>query len=95
MRYMADHFMYAAGSDFRNTIRTGIEMSEPVDEAILRQAVDRLHLRFPYFSVRLVREGEKYLFSQEFLLQCLMIKKKMLLNRKINLVYKMINLMQL
>lgn len=63
MRYMADHFMYAAGSDFRNTIRVGIEMSEPVDEAILREAVERLHLRFPYFSVRLVREGETYYYE--------------------------------
>ena len=63
MRYVTDHFMYAAGNDFRNTIRTGIEMSEPVDEALLRQAVDRLPLRFPYFAVRLIKEGESYFYE--------------------------------
>ena len=63
MRYATDHFMYAAGNDFRNTIRTGLEMSEPVDEALLRQAVDRLPLRFPYYAVRLIREGESYYYE--------------------------------
>ena len=63
MRYVTDHFMYAAGSDFRNTIRTSLEMTEPVDESVLRQAVDRLPLRFPYYAVRLIREGEDYFYE--------------------------------
>lgn len=63
MRYVVDHIMYAAGRDFRNTIRTGLEMTEPVDEAVLRQAVDRLPLRFPYYAVRLVRDGESYYYE--------------------------------
>lgn len=52
--------IYAAGKGLHNTIRTRIALTEPVDAGALRQAADSAITRYPYFSVRLVREGETY-----------------------------------
>lgn len=63
MRYNVDHLIYAADSDLRNTIRTAIRLKESIDESALRAAVDRLPLRFPYYAVRLVQDGESLFYE--------------------------------
>lgn len=63
MRRQVDHLMYAAGDSLRNTIRTGITLTEPIDPQALREAVDTLPKRFPYFAVRLVRDGDDLFYE--------------------------------
>ena len=58
--WQVNHLIYAAGKDLHNTIRTRIAMTEPVSAGALRKAADSAITRYPYFSVRLVREGEAY-----------------------------------
>ena len=58
--WRVNHLIYAAGKDLHNTIRTRIAMTEPIHIVALRQAADAAITRYPYFSVRLVREGEEY-----------------------------------
>lgn len=62
MQYKVDHLLYAAGAGIRNTIRTGITLTEPVDGSVLRETVDIISSRFPYFMVRLKREGEELFY---------------------------------
>ena len=58
--WKVNHLIYAAGKDLHNTIRTRIALTEPVDAGALRKAADAAITRYPYFSVRLAREGETY-----------------------------------
>ena len=60
MEYKVNNLMYAAGKDLHNTIRTGIEMTEPVNADALRKAADLTIKRYPYFSVKLAKKDEKY-----------------------------------
>lgn len=64
VRYQVDHLIYAAGSGMWNTIRGGLTLTEPVDAEALRYAVSLLPRRFPYFAVRLAREGERLYYAQ-------------------------------
>lgn len=61
MEYKVNNLIYAAGKDLHNTMRTRIEMTEPVDAVMLRKAADTAIKRYPYFSVKLVRRGEEYM----------------------------------
>ena len=58
-----NHLIYAAGKDLHNTIRTRIALTEPIQSDALRQAADSAITRYPYFSVRLIREGEGYVLA--------------------------------
>ena len=58
--WRVNHLIYAAGKDLCNTIRTRIAMTEPIRPDALRAAADSAITRYPYFSVRLIREGEAY-----------------------------------
>ncbi len=60
MKYRVNHLIYAAGKGILNTIRTGITFNEPVNINLLEKALEATITRFPYFSVRLVRENEEY-----------------------------------
>ena len=60
MEYRVNNLIYAAGKDLHNTIRTIIEMTEPVNSDALREAAALAITRYPYFSVKLVRRGEEY-----------------------------------
>ena len=60
MEYRVNNLLYAAGNDLHCTIRVGIEMTEPVNAAVLREAADLAIKRYPFFSVMLVRKGNKY-----------------------------------
>ena len=63
MVYKVNDLLYAAGDDILNTIRTDITLTEPVDKDILAEAVNSAAERFPYFAVKLVRQGEEYFFE--------------------------------
>lgn len=63
MRYNVDHLIYAADDTLWNTVRIGITLTEPIDAAALRAAADRLPLRFPYFAVRLVQDGDSLFYE--------------------------------
>ena len=58
--WRVNHLIYAAGKDLHNTIRTRIALTEPIRADTLREAADSAITRYPYFSVRLIREGEAY-----------------------------------
>lgn len=60
MRYKADHLFYAADKNLFNTIRIGITLTEAIDSQMLEAAVNLAAKRFPYFAVKLVKEGEDY-----------------------------------
>ena len=45
------------------TIRTRIDLTEPVDRQTLEQAVRMASDRFPYFAVKLARKGSEYIFE--------------------------------
>ena len=63
MSRKVSNLMYAAGPEMLGTIRTGIEMTEPVDRQALEQAVRKAAEQFPYFAVKMVRKGSEYLFE--------------------------------
>lgn len=62
MKYKVNHLIYASGPDLINTIRIAITLTEPVSAEVLRFAADRAVQRYPYFSVKLIREGAEYAF---------------------------------
>ncbi len=44
MEYKVNNLLYAAGEDLHNTIRSRIEMTEPVDAEALGQAPDHFEI---------------------------------------------------
>ena len=60
MRYRVNNLLYAAGEELLHTIRVDLELNDAVDPEVLTRAVNLAALRFPYYAVRLVREGEEY-----------------------------------
>lgn len=63
MSYSVNNIIYAAGKDFLNTLRIGIFLREPVQIAALEQAAAMAAVRFPFFAVKLVKQGDKYVFE--------------------------------
>lgn len=63
MSRKVNNLMYAAGPGMLGTIRTGIELTEPVDRQALEQAVAKAAEKFPYFAVKMVLKGSEYLFE--------------------------------
>ena len=63
MSQSVNNILYAAGDEFLNTLRFGIFFREPVQIDALKKAAQQAAKRFPYFAVKLVREGEKYVFE--------------------------------
>ena len=64
MSQRPNNLFYAAGEDLRNTIRVEIKLTEPVEPAALAQAASFAASRFPYFAVKLVRDGEQFILEQ-------------------------------
>ena len=60
MEYKVNNLLYAAGPDMRNTIRTDVTLTEPVNVQALEKAVQTAAVRFPYYAVKLVRNGSEY-----------------------------------
>ena len=63
MSQRVNNLMYAAGPGMLGTIRTGIELTEPVYRQELELAVRKAAERFPYFAVKMVRKGSEYVFE--------------------------------
>lgn len=53
-------FYYVIGEKYSSTIRVCIELTEKVDGELLQKAVHDTILRYPYFSVKLVVDGNEY-----------------------------------
>ena len=63
MEYKVNNLFYSVGPDFLNTLRSRLEMTEPVNEEALRKALDLAISRYPYFSVKLERKDENYVLA--------------------------------
>lgn len=63
MTYKVNNILYAAGPDLLGTLRMAIILTEPVDPEVLAGAAAKAIRRFPYFAVRLVRDGDKYIYE--------------------------------
>ena len=58
-----NHLFYALDEELINTFRLGITLTEPIRPDILAAALKQAAVRFPFFSVRLVRSGESYVLE--------------------------------
>ncbi len=63
MSYSVNNIIYAAGENLRNTLRLGIFFREPIKIDAVKKAAARAAKRFPFFKVKLCRDGEKYVFE--------------------------------
>ncbi len=64
MGYRVNNLLYAAGSDLINTIRVCVTLNEPIYAPALEKALKTAAVRFPYFSVKLVRRGETLILER-------------------------------
>ncbi|MBQ6360293.1 MAG: hypothetical protein IJJ25_04010 [Lachnospiraceae bacterium] len=64
MSQRPNNLFYAVREDLWNTIRLEIKLTEPVEAAALEQAAALTASRFPYFAVKLVRDGEHFILEQ-------------------------------
>ena len=55
--------IYAASERFKNTIRFAVEFYEKIDPEALNYAVKQVQRRYPYFSVKIEKEGEAFVGS--------------------------------
>ena len=55
---------YAASERFKNTIRFAIEFYENIDPEALNYAVKQVQRRYPYFSVKIEKEGEAFVLAE-------------------------------
>ena len=58
MKFKPNPLLYGANKDFFSTFRLAIRMSDTVDYELLSRAVEKVRVRYPYFCVCPVREGE-------------------------------------
>ena len=63
MNYKVQPMMYGASDHFINSIRFAIEFADDIDEEALRYASSQVGKRYPYFKVRLERQGEEYVLT--------------------------------
>ncbi len=63
MNYKVNPMMYGVSNNFINVIRFAIEFVDDIDEEALRYAVSQVGKRYPYFKVRLERQGEEYILT--------------------------------
>ena len=63
MNSKVNNLIYAAGTDMINTHRTAVTLKEPVNPFFLEKALDKAAVRFPFFSVKLKRQGEEYVLE--------------------------------
>ena len=67
MKYPVIPLIYAANAQFKNTIRFAIEFLEEIDPEALSYAVGQVQKRYPYFSVRIEKEGEAFVLAENSL----------------------------
>ena len=59
MSYKVQPLMYAVSDVFKNTIRFALEFTDDIDPVCLEYAVAQVKARYPYFSVRLMKDAEE------------------------------------
>lgn len=59
MKLQPNPLLYGANEDFFSAFRLAIRMKEAVDYGLLARSVAKAMGRYPYFSVRIEREGER------------------------------------
>ena len=59
MIFKPNPLLYGAGEDFLSTFRLAVRMRFAVDYALLVRSVERVMVRYPYFSVRPERVGDE------------------------------------
>lgn len=64
MKYQVIPLLYAANEYFKNTIRFAVEFFDDIDLEALRFAVCQVQRRYPYFSVRIEKEGEEFVLAE-------------------------------
>lgn len=57
MKEFYEPMLYLSTPDHPNTMGVLVKLKESVDGAILRSVVEELRVRFPYFYVKVVAEG--------------------------------------
>ena len=63
MSFKVNNLLYAAGEGILNTHRTAVTLKDPVDPRMLEEAIRKAAVRYPYFAVRLERQGEAYVME--------------------------------
>lgn len=64
MHYQVIPLFYAANEYFKNTIHFCIELIEEVDPDALQYAAAQAQIRYPYYSVKIIREKEEYVLAE-------------------------------
>ena len=63
MNYKVLPIMYGVSDHFKSTIRFSVEFVDDIDKEALQYAVVQVGKRYPYFKVRLQRQGEEYVLT--------------------------------
>ncbi len=64
MNFRPNPLLYGANDHFFSTFRLAIRMRETVDYDLLARSVEKVMVRYPYFCVIPVRDGEKLVLQQ-------------------------------
>ena len=64
MQYKVIPLIYAANERFKNRIRFAIEFCENIDIDALKYAVEQVQKRYPYYSVKIEKDGEDFVLSE-------------------------------
>jgi hypothetical protein len=64
MMYCVIPLIYAANEQFKNTIRFAVEFYEDINPEALQYAVKQVQKRYPYFSVKIEKEGESFILAE-------------------------------
>ena len=65
--FQAIPLMYAANGQFKNTIRFAAEFYDGVNPEALDYAVRQVQKRYPYYSVKVEKDGEKFILVENSL----------------------------
>lgn len=63
MKFKPIPLFYAANEHFKNTLRFAVEFNDTIDLAALKYAVEQVQIRYPYFSVKVERDGEELVLA--------------------------------
>ena len=67
MKFHVIPLIYAANERFKNTIRFAVEFYEDISPEALHYAVNQVQKRYPYFSVKIEKEGEAFVLAENSL----------------------------
>ena len=61
--YSEINALYASSKDSPNVIQARMQMQDMIDETVLRHAVDTTMKRYPYFTVELKKQDDRFVFE--------------------------------